>query len=68
MVNLFAFAALAEKVGRRACVPDAPPVVSDPDMIDNYEERAAIYEYMAHMPRIEAERRARFEVFKCMNP
>lgn len=68
MVDLFQFAALAEKVGRRACVPDAPPVVSDPDMIDNYEERAAIYEYMAHMSRMEAERRARFEVFMSINP
>lgn len=67
MVDLFAFAALAEKVGRRACVPDAPAVAFDPDLNDEFEERAAIYEFMAHMPRMEAERRARFEVFNSLN-
>lgn len=68
MVDLFQFAALAEKVGRRACLADAPAAAFDPALQDEFEERAAIYEFMAHMPRIEAERRARFEVFKCINP
>lgn len=68
MVDLFQFAALAEKVGRRACVPDAPAAASDPDLNDEFEERAAIYEFMAGMSRMEAERRARFEVFKSINP
>lgn len=34
------------------------------DQRDAYEERAAILEYDAHMPRVEAERRAREEVEK----
>lgn len=68
MVDLFAFAALAEKVGRRACFPDAPAAAFDPALQDEFEERAAIYEFMAHMSRTEAERRARFEVLKSINP
>lgn len=67
MVDLFAFAALAEKVGRRACVADAPAVASDPALIDDFEERAAILEFLAYFPRHEAERRARFEVFKSIS-
>lgn len=42
----------------------AVPVPPDPDRIDAYEERAAILEFDAHLPRAEAERLAHLEVFE----
>ncbi|WP_158599939.1 hypothetical protein [Azospirillum cavernae] len=39
-----------------------------PDLIDDFEERAAILEFDARLPRAEAERRAWAEVFGTDTP
>ena len=43
-------------------VPDSPVLEENSTWAEQYEERAAILEYDAHLPRMEAEHRAKLEV------
>ncbi|MCH8683885.1 hypothetical protein [Pedomonas mirosovicensis] len=64
MIDLSGAAALARRLGLTPLTPAPQGVgIGDADLLDDYEERAAIMEFDGGLPRQEAEARAWQEVF-----
>lgn len=67
MLDLSRFAALAAKVGAAPIITvTMPHDPGDSDLLDAYEERAAILEYDAGLCRAKAERRAWQDIYGSM--
>lgn len=64
MIDLSGAAALARRLGLTPLTPAPQGVgIGDADLLDDYEERAAIMEYDGGLPRHEAEALAWKDVF-----